>query len=157
MTQPPGRGAGGGSEGAYRALVGLVMAATVRIHRPEPGYAPDGSDRGFLGSGFFIAPSWVLTCAHVAMEGEGRHVNVVFKPDPGSAETAVEGTVVAALPEKPARRVRGGRLARARPRAHPAAAARRALLYVRHRAPGGHVRRRLGPLRRLRPTAGRGS
>ncbi|MFF2405785.1 trypsin-like peptidase domain-containing protein [Streptomyces sp. NPDC058092] len=99
MTQPPGRGAGGGSAGAYRALVGLVMAATVRIHRPEPGYAPDGSDRGFLGSGFFIAPSWVLTCAHVAMEGEGRHVNVVFKPDPGSAETAVEGTVVAALPE----------------------------------------------------------
>ncbi|MFI6726332.1 serine protease [Streptomyces sp. R-74717] len=99
MTQPPGRGAGGGSESTYRALAGLVMAATVRIHRPEPGYAPDGSDRGFLGSGFFIAPSWVLTCAHVAMEGEGRHVNVVFKPDPGSAETAVEGTVVAALPE----------------------------------------------------------
>ncbi|MGW1104990.1 VMAP-C domain-containing protein [Streptomyces sp. NPDC002540] len=99
MTQPPGRGAGGGSESTYRALAGLVMAATVRIHRPEPGYAPDGSDRGFLGSGFFIAPSWVLTCAHVAMEGEGRQVNVVFKPDPGSAETAVEGTVVAALPE----------------------------------------------------------
>ncbi|MFJ2623860.1 trypsin-like peptidase domain-containing protein [Streptomyces sp. NPDC087532] len=99
MTQPPGRGAGGGSESTYRALAGLVMAATVRIHRPEPGYAPDGSDRGFLGSGFFIAPSWVLTCAHVAMEGEGRQVSVVFKPDPGSAETAVEGIVVAALPE----------------------------------------------------------
>ncbi|MFI9625462.1 trypsin-like peptidase domain-containing protein [Streptomyces sp. NPDC052042] len=75
------------------------MAATVRIHRPEPGYAPDGSDRGFLGSGFFVAPSWVLTCAHVAMAGEGRQVSVVFKPDPGAAETVVEGAVVAAMPE----------------------------------------------------------
>ncbi|MFF9346003.1 trypsin-like peptidase domain-containing protein [Streptomyces sp. NPDC014734] len=99
MTQPPGWGAGGGSESAHRALAGLVMAATVRIHRPEPGYAPDGSDRGFLGSGFFVAPSWVLTCAHVAMAGEGRQVSVVFKPDPGSAETVVEGAVVAAMPE----------------------------------------------------------
>ncbi|MER6501157.1 trypsin-like peptidase domain-containing protein [Streptomyces sp. NPDC001455] len=99
MTQPPGRGAGGRSESTYRALTGLVMAATVRIHRPEPGYAPDGSDRGFLGSGFFVAPSWVLTCAHVAMAGEGRRVSVVFKPDPGGAETTVEGAVVAAMPE----------------------------------------------------------
>ncbi|WP_335935682.1 VMAP-C domain-containing protein [Streptomyces sp. PTD5-9] len=99
MTQPPGRAGWGGSESTYRALAGLVMAATVRIHRPEPGHAPDGSDRGFLGSGFFVAPSWVLTCAHVAMAGEGRQVSVVFKPDPGAAETAVEGAVVASLPE----------------------------------------------------------
>lgn len=99
MTQPPFRGAGGGSDTTYRALAGLVMAATVRIHRPRPGYAPDGSGGGFLGSGFFVAPSWVLTCAHVATAGEGREVDVVFKADRRSAETTVEGTVVAALPD----------------------------------------------------------
>ena len=82
------------------ALMNLVMAATVRIHRPDPGYAPDGTGRGFLGSGFFIAPSWVLTCAHVAMQGEGREVDVVFRADRDSAaETSVAGTVVATLPE----------------------------------------------------------
>ncbi|MGW8955211.1 VMAP-C domain-containing protein [Streptomyces sp. NPDC055709] len=75
------------------------MAATVRIHGSPSGHAPDGSGGGFLGSGFFIAPSWVLTCAHVAMQGEGREVNVVFETGPGSGETSVAGTVVAALPE----------------------------------------------------------
>lgn len=78
----------------------LVKDATVRIHRPEPGYAPDGSDGDFLGSGFFIAPSWVLTCAHVAMEGRGRQVDVVYKPARGGDAVRVGGTVVAALPEE---------------------------------------------------------
>ena len=42
----------------------LAAAATVRIHGTEPG-------NPFLGSGFFVAPNWVLTCAHVAQaEGE---------------------------------------------------------------------------------------
>lgn len=49
----------------------LVRDATVRIHRRGDGYATDGPGPGFLGSGFFIAPSWVLTCAHVAMQGRG--------------------------------------------------------------------------------------
>ncbi|WP_254407072.1 trypsin-like peptidase domain-containing protein [Streptomyces sp. GMY02] len=96
-----GRGVPGASEDTRRALLDLVMAATVRIHGPAYGYAPEGSGGGFLGSGFFIAPSWVLTCAHVAMGGEGRDVTVVYELGPGSGETSVEGSVVAALPEPP--------------------------------------------------------
>ncbi len=45
-------------------LVPLAAAATVGIHGTGPG-------NPFLGSGFFVAPNWVLTCAHVAQaEGE---------------------------------------------------------------------------------------
>ncbi|MFF8714123.1 serine protease, partial [Streptomyces sp. NPDC015184] len=78
----------------------LVKDATVRIHRPEPGYAPGESGGDFLGSGFFIAPSWVLTCAHVASEGRGRQVDVVYKTARGGEAVTVGGTVVAALPEE---------------------------------------------------------
>ncbi|MFJ2092459.1 trypsin-like peptidase domain-containing protein [Streptomyces sp. NPDC087901] len=89
--------------------MGLVEDATVRIHRPAAGYAPDGpggqSPGGglpggeFLGSGFFIAPSWILTCAHVAMRGEGGVVNVVFKEDRYTGKLAeVPGRVVVAMP-----------------------------------------------------------
>lgn len=101
MIDGLGRGAPGGSGETRRALMDLVMAATVRIHGPEGGYAPDGPGGAFLGSGFFIAPSWVLTCAHVAMQGEGRDVTVIFETGPGSGESSVTGTVVAALPERP--------------------------------------------------------
>ncbi|NEC63782.1 trypsin-like peptidase domain-containing protein [Streptomyces sp. SID9727] len=77
----------------------LVQDATVRIHRPPSGYAQDGPEGDFLGSGFFVAPSWVLTCAHVAMRGEGGMVAVWFKGDRYSADlTEVPGRVVAALP-----------------------------------------------------------
>ncbi|MEU6921591.1 trypsin-like peptidase domain-containing protein [Streptomyces sp. NPDC046631] len=100
MTHPPGGGAWQGPNGAESALMSLVKDATVRIHRPEPGYAPEGSDGDFLGSGFFIAPSWVLTCAHVAMEGRGRQVNVVYKTARGGDAVRVGGTVRAALPEE---------------------------------------------------------
>ncbi|MDK0522167.1 trypsin-like peptidase domain-containing protein [Streptomyces sp. ML-6] len=78
----------------------LVKDATVRIHRPEPGYAPGESGGDFLGSGFFIAPSWVLTCAHVASEGRGRQVDVVYRTARGGEAVTVGGTVVAALPEE---------------------------------------------------------
>ncbi|MHC5908252.1 VMAP-C domain-containing protein [Streptomyces sp. S6] len=54
------------------------MAATVRIHRSGGGYAPDEVD-SFLGSGFFVAPNWVLTCAHVVCGGEGDEVVVVYR------------------------------------------------------------------------------
>ncbi|MFF2325345.1 MULTISPECIES: trypsin-like peptidase domain-containing protein [unclassified Streptomyces] len=97
MTQPLGGGAWRDPE---TALMSLVKDATVRIHRPEPGYVPDGSDGDFLGSGFFIAPSWVLTCAHVAMEGRGGQVNVVYKTARGGDAVSVEGAVVVALPEE---------------------------------------------------------
>ncbi|WP_329063542.1 VMAP-C domain-containing protein [Streptomyces sp. NBC_01429] len=97
----PGGGAPGVPNDSVRALVDLVMAATVRIHAAERGYDPEGPGGSFLGSGFFIAPSWVLTCAHVAMQGEGRDVAVVFESGPESGLTSVAGTVVAALPEAP--------------------------------------------------------
>ncbi|MFE3639446.1 trypsin-like peptidase domain-containing protein [Streptomyces sp. NPDC059169] len=103
MTTGATRGAGGVPDHTRRALLNLVMAATVRIHATGQGYAPDGPGGPFLGSGFFIAPSWVLTCAHVAMQGEGREVTVVFETGPGSGETSVAGTVVAALPDNCAR------------------------------------------------------
>ncbi|WP_202236087.1 trypsin-like peptidase domain-containing protein [Actinacidiphila reveromycinica] len=58
---------GGASEQLAQAaeiLVPLAEEATVRIHGAEAG-------NPLLGSGFFVAPNWVLTCAHVARaEGE---------------------------------------------------------------------------------------
>ncbi|MFE9778424.1 trypsin-like peptidase domain-containing protein [Streptomyces sp. NPDC005775] len=107
MTSDGDGGAEGGHGGSDAALLGLVEDATVRIHRPAPGYAPDepggkapaGEPGEFLGSGFFIAPSWILTCAHVAMRGEGGVVNVMFRGDRYSdALTEVPGKVVVALP-----------------------------------------------------------
>ncbi|MFF2013688.1 trypsin-like peptidase domain-containing protein [Streptomyces sp. NPDC058195] len=99
MTPPPDGGAWRDGQDAESALTSLVRDATVRIHRPGPGYAPEGPDGDFLGSGFFIAPSWVLTCAHVAMEGKGRQVDVVYRTARGEA-VRVEGAVRAALPEE---------------------------------------------------------
>ncbi|MFG2600936.1 trypsin-like peptidase domain-containing protein [Streptomyces sp. NPDC048462] len=79
--------------------MGLVHDATVRIHRAGAGYAHDGPGGEFLGSGFFIAPSWILTCAHVAMRGEGGVVSVWFKKDRYSTELSeVPGKVVVAMP-----------------------------------------------------------
>ncbi|WP_217167624.1 trypsin-like peptidase domain-containing protein [Streptomyces sp. AC512_CC834] len=96
----PGRapGASGAHDAARRALRGLVMEATVRIHRPDAGYASDEPGT-FLGSGYFVAPSWVLTCAHVACGGEGGEVVVMYEPAPGRGMSAVSGHVAAALPE----------------------------------------------------------
>ncbi|MFE2033211.1 trypsin-like peptidase domain-containing protein [Streptomyces scopuliridis] len=101
MIEGLNRGMPGAFGDGGLALRDLVMAATVRIHGPEGGYDPDGPSGSFLGSGFFIAPSWVLTCAHVALQGEGRDVTVVFETGPRSGETAVAGAVVASLPEAP--------------------------------------------------------
>ncbi|WP_399888748.1 trypsin-like peptidase domain-containing protein [Streptomyces sp. BBFR51] len=98
MTDGRAPGASGAHDAARRALRGLVMAATVRIHRPDAGYALD-EPATFLGSGYFVAPSWVLTCAHVACGGEGDEVVVVYEPAPGRGMSAVSGRVAAALPE----------------------------------------------------------
>lgn len=54
---------------AVSAVESFVRAAVVRI-----GAAGDGYDRrspAFWGSGFFVAPGWVLTCAHVVGSGGG--------------------------------------------------------------------------------------
>lgn len=51
------------------ALDGTARRAVVRISAPGGGY--DRSGARFWGSGFFIAPGWVLTCAHVVGIGGG--------------------------------------------------------------------------------------
>jgi hypothetical protein len=55
------------------AVESAIRAAVVRIGAPGEGY--DGGYEGrrgtFWGSGFFIAPGWVLTSAHVVGKGRG--------------------------------------------------------------------------------------
>ncbi|MGW3286446.1 VMAP-C domain-containing protein [Streptomyces sp. NPDC001002] len=99
MTDWHARGASHGSDAARRALRRLVMTATVRIHRTGVGYALD-EPGSFLGSGFFVAPNWVLTCAHVACDGEGGEVAVVHETAPGRSTSTVLGQVVATLPSR---------------------------------------------------------
>ncbi|WP_326657987.1 VMAP-C domain-containing protein [Streptomyces sp. NBC_00385] len=99
MTSDTDGGVDGGAGQRDDALMTLVEDATVRIHRPASGYAPDGPVGEFLGSGFFVAPSWILTCAHVAMRGEGGAVSVMVRSDRyGGKLTEVQGRVVVAMP-----------------------------------------------------------
>ncbi|MEU8751575.1 SAV_2336 N-terminal domain-related protein [Streptomyces chartreusis] len=95
-----------GFEAGQRSVRELVMAATVRIHRPAPADALDDTAT-FLGSGFFIAPNWVLTCAHVAFGGEGGEVTVVYGSSPDLDLSAVPARVAAALPDLDARPASG--------------------------------------------------
>ncbi|WP_328448311.1 serine protease [Streptomyces sp. NBC_00386] len=106
MTDGHAPGAPGGPGNAHRALRDLVMAATVRIHRAGPGYALDEPGT-FLGSGFFIAPNWVLTCAHVVRSGEGNEVRVVYERGPGRGTSAVTGEVATVLPDRAGLPARG--------------------------------------------------
>lgn len=99
MTHRHDGGAPGAFGEAHRALRDLVLAATVRIHRTGAGYAPDDAGT-FLGSGFFIAPNWVLTCAHVVHGGEGGEVAVVHHSGPEQLSSVVTGKVVATLPDQ---------------------------------------------------------
>ncbi|MEV6674528.1 trypsin-like peptidase domain-containing protein [Streptomyces sp. NPDC051162] len=69
----------------------------MRISAPDSGYHPSGA--GFWGSGFFIAPGLVLTCAHVVGMGGGD----VLGGDTAIAVTdwrehTTEGRVAAVLP-----------------------------------------------------------
>ncbi len=98
MTGGHAPGASNAFDAARRALRGLVVAATVRIHRPVVGYALE-EPATFLGSGFFVAPNWVLTCAHVACGGEGGEVAVVYETAPGGGLSTAPGRVVATLPD----------------------------------------------------------
>lgn len=101
-----GEGATGAALGDEPPLEHLIAAATVRIHGRRPGYDPSGPDEGvrtFLGSGFFVAPNWVLTCAHVALAEGGGHVDVVHEPEPGGPPAVVPGEVAVALPGTPPR------------------------------------------------------
>ncbi|MGW0390959.1 VMAP-C domain-containing protein [Streptomyces sp. NPDC003042] len=105
---PDGRTAG--SARAFELLEPLVRAATVRVHAPWDGYENPGNDSSgpTWGSGFFIAPGWVLTCAHVVGEGgaavrlAGREVGITFFPvgGPDPATGTVAGRVECVLPER---------------------------------------------------------
>lgn len=85
MTIPGQGGAHSGDGAPMETLAALVSAATVRIHAPTDGYAtPEPGAAGPAGpkpwgSGFFIAPSWVLTCAHVALRGGGGDVGLTYE------------------------------------------------------------------------------
>ncbi|WP_326588057.1 VMAP-C domain-containing protein [Streptomyces sp. NBC_01294] len=97
-----------GSARAFELLEPLVQAATVRVHAPPGGYDNPGSHRTgpTWGSGFFIAPGWVLTCAHVVGEGgaavrlTGREVGITFSSGTGGATGTVSGRVECVLPER---------------------------------------------------------
>lgn len=78
------------------ALDALVRSALVRISDPADGY--DGRSERYWGSGFFIAPGWVLTCAHVVAKGGSevwRHERAVGVAWQGGAAA---GQVVLAEP-----------------------------------------------------------
>jgi hypothetical protein len=90
---------GGASEqlaDAAETLVPLAAEATVRIHGAEAG-------NPFLGSGFFVAPNWVLTCAHVAKaEGEEALVGAPRKEVcVGYGDELLTGVVEWAQPAEP--------------------------------------------------------
>ncbi|MFE5495577.1 trypsin-like peptidase domain-containing protein [Streptomyces virginiae] len=106
-----------GTARAFELLEPLVQAATVRVHAPPGGYDTPGSHRTgpTWGSGFFIAPGWVLTCAHVVGEGgaavrlTGREVGITFHSGrpryggpgaPGAVTGTVTGRVECVLPER---------------------------------------------------------
>ncbi|GAA3084604.1 trypsin-like peptidase domain-containing protein [Streptomyces goshikiensis] len=105
----------GGSARAFELLEPLVRAATVRVHAPPDGYGSHGTGPTW-GSGFFIAPGWVLTCAHVVGEGGaavrlvGREIGITFSAGAGGATGTVAGRVECVLPER-LERQRPGRLA----------------------------------------------
>ncbi|MEU2425264.1 trypsin-like peptidase domain-containing protein [Streptomyces sp. NPDC007851] len=108
MTGRQGGDASAGWDPAHSALRELVTAATVRIHGTGPGRSREESGK-FLGSGFFIAPHWVLTCAHVVEGGGGGEVTVICRPARPGAPHAVPGEVAATLPEHVHRSVPGDR------------------------------------------------
>ncbi|WP_129842429.1 trypsin-like peptidase domain-containing protein [Streptomyces sp. RFCAC02] len=83
----------------FEFLAPLAEAATVRIQAPPGGYAVGTREAPPWGSGFFVAPGWVLTCAHVALgagggEGGGREVGLTF----GDLDTPVRGRIEWAQP-----------------------------------------------------------
>ncbi|MCZ7416584.1 VMAP-C domain-containing protein [Streptomyces sp. WMMC897] len=78
------------------ALDALVRGAVARIAAPGEGY--DGPSDTFWGSGFFVAPTYLLTCAHVLDQGGGE---VWTRPEAVGVTWAggrAAGTVRLALP-----------------------------------------------------------
>ncbi len=104
MTREGTGGAQPSDVDPFEILAPLAAAATVRIHPPPAGYdAGEPSSRPW-GSGFFVAPGWVLTCAHVALrggpnEGGRREVGLSFG-DLGDSGRRVRGVVEWADPDR---------------------------------------------------------
>lgn len=102
MTWGDAGGAQPADENSFELLAPLVAAATVRIHPPPTGYAEGEPPPPPWGSGFFVAPEWVLTCAHVALTGGGaeggrREVGLTFR----GVDRPVPGRVEWARPDEP--------------------------------------------------------
>ncbi|MEV8531050.1 trypsin-like peptidase domain-containing protein [Streptomyces sp. NPDC051211] len=100
-----GDGRTGDAARAFELLEPLVLAATVRIHAAPDGYGNTGAGNTW-GSGFFIAPGWVLTCAHVVGEGgggsvrlTGREIGITFAAGDDGSTGTVAGRVECVLPE----------------------------------------------------------
>ncbi|HZN17621.1 MAG TPA: hypothetical protein VFB84_05445 [Micromonosporaceae bacterium] len=84
MPADPAAGAG-----ALRTRVDSwqLRRHVVRVDRPDAG--------GVLGTGFFVAPGWVLTAAHVAHDGGVELDRVAVVPaDPAVGEDPVRAEVV---------------------------------------------------------------
>ncbi|MFF4546859.1 SAV_2336 N-terminal domain-related protein [Streptomyces sp. NPDC001406] len=88
----------GSDDDALTSLRELVEAATVRVHHPASGDDLD-EPATFIASGFFAAPNWVVTSAHVASRAVGNDVTVVYESAPDRSTSAVPGRVAAILPE----------------------------------------------------------
>ncbi|MFG1805059.1 SAV_2336 N-terminal domain-related protein [Streptomyces sp. NPDC049040] len=73
-------------------LTPLIGEATVRVHGPEEGHP-------FHGSGFFVAPRWVLTCAHVALAGQRRSAGSPRRVSIGYGDRLLDGVVEWAEPD----------------------------------------------------------
>ncbi|MGI3227641.1 trypsin-like peptidase domain-containing protein [Streptomyces sp. GTA36] len=83
------------------ALEEMVRPSLARIVAPGDGYAPDREE--YWGSGFFIAPGWLLTCAHVVGKGgaavwrSGNAVGVTWQ----GGKTTGEVVLAKPRPEEP--------------------------------------------------------
>lgn len=84
-------------------LDALVRRSVVRISAPTDGY--DAHTAPIWGSGFFVAPTWVLTCAHVVGKGgdavlEGqRSLGITWKSGDGKQCTAEGSVRLVSLPD----------------------------------------------------------
>jgi Trypsin-like peptidase domain/NB-ARC domain len=69
-----------GSLKMEQSLVELLQRCTVKLSSPGLGH----------GTGFFVAPGLILTCAHVVRESEGRQIQVCWQSQSDFAIAAVE-------------------------------------------------------------------
>jgi tetratricopeptide (TPR) repeat protein len=65
-------------------LENLLQLCTVKLTLP---------DRTGWGTGFFVAPGWILTCAHVVQEAKGQPVQVRWQTQENWATALVERTL----------------------------------------------------------------